>query len=208
MAREHFVSKSNSKLRITGKTIELNDVVWSIQNLVAIAISRKTIHNTDAEPVFNLSVPKFEFPISLAVIVFIGVIFSYFYNKYLFFVIVIFYVLGVIFTHRKLKKKFENTLQDWQLQKDGFNVQLKTWIDRKENPPILFGLVLETSASSRSIIYSYAQTQIRNAHSEIKSAMEATKNGETYISIDTVNVGGDSAINNFDSEIFNQEIRE
>ncbi|MEB0030777.1 hypothetical protein QN372_08470, partial [Undibacterium sp. RTI2.1] len=81
MARAHFVSRPQSKLRITDKIIELNDVVWSIQNLVAITITRKTIHSTEIEPTFSLLLPQFKFPNSYLLVAVLGLIPFYFYSR-------------------------------------------------------------------------------------------------------------------------------
>ncbi|MEB0115925.1 hypothetical protein QN395_05455, partial [Undibacterium sp. RTI2.2] len=144
----------------------------------------------------------------LAIKLLSGVSFCKNLSKYLFVGFLLCSAFILFIFYKRLQKKFLQTLCEWQKQKNIFDEQLKIWVYKKENPPILFGLVLETSASSRSIVYSYDSAQIKNAHSSIKSAMEATKHGETYISIDTVNVGGDSSINNFESEITNQQIKE
>ncbi|MFZ6843646.1 hypothetical protein [Undibacterium sp. RuTC16W] len=208
MDRAHFDSRAQSKLRITGKIIELNDVVWSVPNLVAIAITKKVIHFNDTAPTFKISEPKFKFPFWALIVLLFATITLSMFNKIIFTVLTLLCVACFGLYLQSYRRKVQRSREDWVAEQQKYVQETEIWKHKKDNPPILYGLVLETSAASRSTIFSYDKLRISEAHSAIKTSMNAKDSGETFVMIDTVNVGGSDSINNFDSEIINQKIED
>ncbi|RCS59242.1 hypothetical protein [Parvibium lacunae] len=204
--RTHYAPKTKSQFRISEHVIELRDVVWQIKNLAAIAITKKLIHSKDPEPTFNQTQPKLQINWQALLVLVFAMGFGLTYFK-LPDGVILFFILSSALTYFFFsRKKLIKLTTQWETDKNGYLDAWRAWKHRKDNPPTIFGLILETASGSRSIIYSYNENQIREAHIAIKAAMKKATRGDIFVSIDSVNVGGDHSINNFDSEIMSQVI--
>lgn len=96
----------------------------------------------------------------------------------------------------------------WDADKAKTQRQHAVWQHMRNNPPVLYSLMLETNAGTKPLFYSMDEEQIRKVNAAIKRAMEKKEGGDIHFNIETVNnVGGPDSINNFGSTIYSQTLQ-
>ncbi|MFZ2967798.1 MAG: hypothetical protein WA080_01940 [Sulfuricurvum sp.] len=221
MNYRNLVKSSNIEFEVHDHVIKCGKVTWQIRNIATATVKKNIISFDDDEPYFGESEPSYDLNLSsLFSFWFFAWFFLYSYaydnayilfyallgkNAYLFIFSPVFLVVGKGLYSSSIKKSA------WSKRKNNFIEKWKIWNTIRQNPPVVYSLVLETNAGgdSKTLFYSFDESQITKAQQAIEKSMERKTVGNINFQIETVNVGGDeNAINNFGSSIYNQAIRD
>lgn len=202
-----YVSLSHIDFKVNDHLIECGHTTWQIRNIAATSIGRTVIPFTEPEPKFDRPEPSFDLNVGgLAVaagLVWLGVR----------------YVLGMpngalvaaigvaaLFVHGAVDT-LNTSKAAWAAERDKTQRQRAIWEQMRNNPPVLYSLMLETNAGTKPLFYSMDEAQIKQVNAAIKRSMEKKETGDIHLEIESVNVGGPDAINNFGSSIYNQSVQ-
>jgi hypothetical protein len=202
-----FIKSSNVGFKVNDHLVECGSTTWQIRNIAATSINRRVVPFNEPEPRFETAEPKLELNFSsMAIVAAIAwVIFRFFLDAPNFAIVVALGVAGAMIyvaVSNLNKKKAE-----WLSAKARIESHWKIWNQMRQNPPVLYSLMLETNAGSKPLFYSFDEPQIVKANDTIKRSMEKKETGDIKFEIETINVGGEDSINNFGSSIYNQSIQ-
>ncbi|MBN9368079.1 MAG: hypothetical protein J0H59_13760 [Comamonadaceae bacterium] len=206
MDYHEFVDASQVNFSVNDRLIECGSTTWQIRNIAATSIGRKVVPFTVPEPQFNTPEPEMQLNVKAmamaAAAAWLVVRFYFGMPK-----------LAIAAALAAVGLFFFFALQALAPQKSAWNAEKhktaehwKVWDTMRRNPLVLFSLMLETNAGSKPLFYSLDESQITRANEAIKRSIAQKEVGDVNFQIETVNVGGEEAINNFGSSIYNQSI--
>lgn len=207
MNYKRFISSSKVEFKISDHLIECGGVAWQIRNIAATSIGTEIIQNREPEPVFREEEPKLKlnFPAIIVSAIAAWVIIGFFFSQPLLGDMLAIGVPGLIIffaVQQKNEKK-----QQWLEEKARTQRRWEKWNEIRNNPLIVYSLMLETNAGSKPLFYSLDQSEIIKANDAIKKSMEKSELSNINFEIESLNLGGAGSINNFGSSIYNQAIQ-
>ena len=202
-----YMTLSDLDFKVNDHLVQCGQTTWQIRNIAATSVGRIEIPLNVPAPRFDVPSPEFEYPLKMTF--WCGGILMFMLQVALNMAALTLLVgLGILIGVGYLSyKNWKYRLAKWLQEKERIEQQIKIWKTMKNDPPVVFRLMLETNAGSKPLFYSLDEPQIEKANDAIKAAMEKKKTDAVHFQIETVNVGGDSAINNFGSFIFEQSIK-
>lgn len=201
-----FVDSSHVDFKVNDRLIECGATTWQIRNIAATSVGRKVVPFTEAEPTFNTPEPEINLSLQAmaATAAVAWAVVRFYFGKPTLAIVAAVGVVGA-FIFISLQELGPKKAQ-WLDEKAKVQARWQIWDAMRRNPPVLFSLMLETNAGSKPLFYSLDESQITKANDAIKRAIAHKEVGDIHFQIETVNVGGEDAINNFGSSIYNQSI--
>lgn len=197
------VTTKAQQIVIGAQLIEAGNSAWQIRNLTGISSKEEKIDAGIPEPTFYESEPEGKLTIKAAVMCLIGgVVVTVIFENGVFFWIGAVAALFNIWDNKTAEKAA------WQIRKDDFLKRQAVWRLFKDNPPIVYSLMIETNSGSRPVFHSFDKEGISNAVRAIKDAMLKPVAHQVTYNINTIDLSGDTNINNIGSTIFEQNVRE
>lgn len=207
MNYRNYMTLSNLDFKVNDHLVQCGQTTWQIRNIAATSVGRIKIPLNVAAPRFDVPSPEFEYPLKMTF--WCGSVLMFMLQTVLgITALTVLAGLGTLIGVGYLSyKDWKYRLAQWQQKKERIEQHIRIWKTMKNDPPVVFRLMLETNAGSKPLFYSLDEPQIEKANDAIKAAMEKKKTGDVHFQIETVNVGGESAINNFGAFIFEQSIK-
>ena len=211
MNYKRFISSSKINFEISDHLIECGGAAWQIRNIAATSIGKEIIQNNQPEPRFMQDEPKIEDLGSLVGGLIVSIIIAWVVigcSQRPLAIMIAIVILGipsfVIFwvVQQKNEKK-----EQWLEEKARTQKKWEKWNEIRNNPLVVYSLMLETNAGSKPLFYSLDESQIIRANNAIKKAMEKRDTSDIKFEIESVNIGGAGSINNYGSSIYNQAIQ-
>lgn len=206
MDYKKFLSTTSTKFSVNDHLIEHGNTTWQIRNIASASVKRRAIAVNEPEPTFNEARPSGTTNWSVVGWTFV-IIWGYIgigqTSPYLGFFLAAF-IAGVMIYYFEVVDA--PSTSGWEQQRKDFERRKLVWAALKKNPPVVYSLMLETNAGSKPLFYSLDERQISETLVAIKAAMAQKASTGVHFAIDTINVGGDDSINNFDSEIVRQTL--
>jgi hypothetical protein len=197
------VTTKAQQIVIGAQLIEAGNSTWQIRNLTGISFKEEKIDVGIPEPTFYESEPEGRLTIKPAVMCLIGgAVAGAFFNNAIFFGIGVVVAVFNVWDNKTAEKTA------WQARKDDFLKRQAVWRLFKDNPPIIYSLMIETNSGSRPVFHSFDKDGISNAVKAIKDAMLKPVEHQVTYNINTIDLSGDTNINNIGSTIFEQNVRE
>lgn len=207
MNYKKYITGKNTRISVSANLVEVGDVAWQINNIVATSVKSQPVKLNQPEPQFHESKPELAMNWKWAAILAFGawILVGGASNSGNFGLLAALAVFVAMFMYAS--SAHDTASKEWQARKDAIERAWKIWDYMRRNPPILHSLMFETSGSSHPVLYSTEESKIREVNDSIKKAMNREKIAANYhVEIENVNVGGDGAINNYGSEIYNQAV--
>jgi len=204
----NLVDSSNVNFEVHDHVVKYGKVTWQIINIATTTIEKIIIPFNEPEPYFGESEPSYD--VSFSAMFFFGLLSWIAVRAWLdaprlaIFAVVV--VIGI--TLYVASVEFDEKKSAWLRRKNNIAEKWNIWNTIRQNPPVLYCLILETNAGqSKPLFYSFHESQITKAQQAIEKSMEKKTVGNINFQIETVNVGGEDSINNFGSSIYKQAIR-
>ncbi|ACS80753.1 hypothetical protein [Maridesulfovibrio salexigens] len=209
MNYKRYIESTSSEFEVNEHVINSGNTTWQISNIAATSVSKKEIPFNEPEPTFTDSEPEFNFGSIGGSFVFAAIAWAicrFFFDLSLGAVIVAvavvcLFILTAYSTYGDEQKK-------WKSDKAEVEREWEIWNKIKQNPPVLYSLMLETNAGSKPLFYSFDEAQIIKAKNAVDQSMQNENSKDVKLEIETVNIGGNDSINNFASKIYEQSIQE
>lgn len=202
-----FLGSTSTTFKVNDHVIVCGDTTWQIQNIAATSVGKRVIPFNVNEPKFSQLEPKFslrylEMIVMTLVILAIG---YYLFNALILPAIVVLILLGVMIF--RAFKQLEQEKAQWLSNLNTISKHWKVWNEIKNNPPILYSLMLETNAGSKPLFYSFDDNQIIKARDAINLSMEKKEANDINFEIETVNIESEDAINKLAVSFYNQTLK-
>ncbi len=176
---------------------------WPIRNLAGVFHNERKVDIGIPEPTFYESEPEGKLTIKFAVICLIGgVVATVIFESGIFFWIGAIAAIFNVWDNKSAEKTA------WQARKNDFLKRQAVWRLFKDNPPVVYSLLIETNSGSKVEFYSFDSEGILNAFRAIDNAMSEPVEHQVTYNINTIDLSGDTNINNIGSTIFEQNVRE
>ncbi|HOY70504.1 MAG TPA: hypothetical protein PL131_07200 [Methylotenera sp.] len=208
MGYREFLGASSTQFRVNDHVIVCGDTTWQIQNIAATSIGKREIPFKVPEPRLSAESPKFS--LSFLTIIFVaaatwaGV--HYGLNEPMFAMLAAALVVAAL-AFRDVQH-YQKAQKLHRLETATVSKHLKVWQEIKNDPPILYSLMLETNAGSKPLFYSFDDTQIIKARDAINRSMEKKDTSDINFEIETVNIVNEGAINNFALSYYNHAVKQ
>nr|VFK28278.1 MAG: hypothetical protein BECKMB1821G_GA0114241_103525 [Candidatus Kentron sp. MB] len=208
MDYRNYIKSSNIDFSINNNLIECGETTWQIRNIAATSVGRKVVPFHEPEPIFNEPEPTLNLNLKSMLITsalaWIGM--GIFSESLGFSIFIVLIVLGAFIIRAYIN--IDDRKEAWLSKKSSTEKRWEIWNKLRNNPLVLYSLMLETNAGSKPLFYSLDESQIAIANNAIKESMDKKENADVNFKIETVNIGGDESINNFCSSIHSQLLQE